>query len=215
MHVLPSRKEGWGLAVIEAAQHGVPTIGYRSSGGLSDSIIDGVTGVLVDDRAELVDRLEQLLADPVLRDQLGAKAQARSAEFSWPQSADAMRTVLEAVRPATLRQRRGLRTSAPASECQNSVIHYQCRAGRARRTLRGIDDQVVKAERELPERLDAPACLGFADSRNLAGVGAVAAGARTGIASRPTNTGYLTPRDQHPCRRKTPGAVFIGLGNTR
>jgi glycosyltransferase involved in cell wall biosynthesis len=97
VHVLPSRKEGWGLAVIEAAQHAVPTIGYRSSGGLADSIIDGVTGVLVDDRAELVSRLEQLLADPVLRDQLGGKAQARSAEFSWEQSADAMRSVLESV----------------------------------------------------------------------------------------------------------------------
>jgi glycosyltransferase involved in cell wall biosynthesis len=98
VQVLPSRKEGWGLAVVEAAQHGVPTIGYRSSGGLSDSIIDGVTGVLVDDRAGLVDRLEQLLSDSVLRDQLGAKAQARSVEFSWQQSADAMRTVLEAAR---------------------------------------------------------------------------------------------------------------------
>jgi glycosyltransferase involved in cell wall biosynthesis len=97
VHVLPSRKEGWGLAVIETAQHAVPTIGYRSSGGLADSIIDGVTGVLVDSRAELVDRLQELLADPVLRDQLGAKAQARSAEFSWRQSADAMHTVLESV----------------------------------------------------------------------------------------------------------------------
>jgi glycosyltransferase involved in cell wall biosynthesis len=97
VHLLPSRKEGWGLAVIEAAQHAVPTIGYRASGGLADSIIDGVTGVLVDSRAELVDRLQQLLTDPVLRDQLGAKAQARSAEFSWQQSADAMRTVLESV----------------------------------------------------------------------------------------------------------------------
>jgi glycosyltransferase involved in cell wall biosynthesis len=93
VHVLPSRKEGWGLAVIEAAQHAVPTIGYRSSGGLADSIIDGVTGVLVDSRAELVNRLEQLLSDPVLRDQLGA----RSIEFSWRQSADAMRTVLASV----------------------------------------------------------------------------------------------------------------------
>ena len=97
VHVLPSRKEGWGLAVIEAAQHAVPTIGYRSSGGLADSIIDGVTGVLVDGHDELVDRLQQLLTDPVLRDQLGAKAQARSAEFSWRQSADAMRSVLESV----------------------------------------------------------------------------------------------------------------------
>jgi glycosyltransferase involved in cell wall biosynthesis len=97
VHVLPSRKEGWGLAVVEAAQHAVPTIGYRSSGGLADSIIDGVTGVLVDSHAELVSRLQQLLADPVLRDQLGAKAQIRSAEFSWRQSADAMRTVLASV----------------------------------------------------------------------------------------------------------------------
>ena len=43
----------------------------------------------------LVDGLERLLTDEVLRDQLGAKAQARSGEFSWRQSADAMRTVLE------------------------------------------------------------------------------------------------------------------------
>ncbi len=97
VHVLPSRKEGWGLAVVEAALHAVPTIGYRSSGGLADSIVDGVTGILVDDRDELVDRLEELLADRVLRDELGGKARARSAEFSWQQSADAMRSVLEAV----------------------------------------------------------------------------------------------------------------------
>ena len=102
VHVLPSRKEGWGLAVVEAAQHAVPTIGYRSSGGLCDSIVDGVTGTLVDSRAELVDGLEQLLCDPVLRDQLGAKAQARSCEFSWAQSADAVRTVLEAVQAGDL-----------------------------------------------------------------------------------------------------------------
>jgi glycosyltransferase involved in cell wall biosynthesis len=95
VHVLPSRKEGWGLAVTEAAQHGVPTIGYRYSGGLTDSIIDGVTGLLVDNRSEMVLGLERLLTDQVLRDQLGGKAQTRSGEFSWDQSAEAMRTVLE------------------------------------------------------------------------------------------------------------------------
>jgi glycosyltransferase involved in cell wall biosynthesis len=98
VHLLPSRKEGWGLAVTEAAQHSVPTIGYRSSGGLTDSIVDGVTGLLVDDREDLVDGLEQLLSDQVLREQLGAKAQARSVEFSWRLSADAMRAVLESMR---------------------------------------------------------------------------------------------------------------------
>ncbi|TRW87892.1 glycosyltransferase family 4 protein [Mycolicibacterium sp. 018/SC-01/001] len=98
VNLLPSRKEGWGLAVIEAAQHGVPTIGYRSSGGLTDSIVDGVTGVLVDDVDSLADGLHRLLTDHVLREQLGAKAQVRSAEFSWEQSAHAMAAVLRAVR---------------------------------------------------------------------------------------------------------------------
>ena len=97
LHVLTSRKEGWALAVTEAAQHGVPTVGYRYSGGLTDSIVDGVTGLLVDDHAALVTAMEQVLADHVLRDQLGTKAQVRSGEFSWPQSADAMRAVLESV----------------------------------------------------------------------------------------------------------------------
>lgn len=97
VHLLPSRKEGWGLAVVEAAQHAVPTIGYRSSGGLTDSIVDGVTGILVDDHADLVDGLDRLLTDPVLREQLGAKAQVRSDEFSWAQSAGALHTVLAAV----------------------------------------------------------------------------------------------------------------------
>ncbi len=95
VHVLPSRKEGWGLAVTEAAQHAVPTIGYRYSGGLTDSIVDGVTGLLVDDHREMVAGIERLLTDAVLREQLGGKAQVRSAEFSWRQSADAMRGVLE------------------------------------------------------------------------------------------------------------------------
>jgi glycosyltransferase involved in cell wall biosynthesis len=97
VHVLPSLKEGWGLAVTEAGQHCVPTIGYRCSGGLTDSIVDGVTGLLVDDHHELVDGLERLLTDHVLREQLGAKAQARSGEFSWEQSADAMLMVLESM----------------------------------------------------------------------------------------------------------------------
>ncbi len=102
VQLLPSRKEGWGLAVVEAAQHGVPTIGYRSSGGLSDSIVDGVTGLLVNDYAGLIDGLDRVLSDAVLREQLGAKAQVRSGEFSWKQSADAMRVVLESVHAGRL-----------------------------------------------------------------------------------------------------------------
>ncbi|WP_149361880.1 glycosyltransferase family 4 protein [Lolliginicoccus suaedae] len=96
LHLMPSRKEGWGLAVIEAAQHGVPTIGYLSSRGLTDSIIDGVTGRLVTDRDELVEVARELLDDDVERALLGEKARARVAEFSWEQCASSVETVLAA-----------------------------------------------------------------------------------------------------------------------
>ncbi|MEV6770641.1 glycosyltransferase family 4 protein [Nocardia sp. NPDC051030] len=97
VHVLPSRKEGWGLAVIEAAQHGVPTVGYRSSRGLTDSIVDGVTGVLVDDAAQLTEAVGDLLDDREARTVLGEKARARAREFSWEQTGNGVFDVLSAV----------------------------------------------------------------------------------------------------------------------
>ncbi len=97
VHVLPSRKEGWGLAVIEAAQHGVPTIGYRSSRGLTDSIVDGVTGLLVDDQAQLAAAVGELLTEPETRIVLGEKARARAREFSWEQTGNGVYEVLAAV----------------------------------------------------------------------------------------------------------------------
>jgi len=94
LHVMPSRKEGWGLAVVEAAQHGVPTIGYRSSKGLTDSIIDGVTGLLVNSPAQLTDAVADLLEDRDRLRQLGAKARFRAGEFSWEATGDGVFDVL-------------------------------------------------------------------------------------------------------------------------
>ncbi|WP_330233577.1 glycosyltransferase family 4 protein [Nocardia sp. NBC_00508] len=96
LHVLPSRKEGWGLAVIEAAQHGVPTVGYRSSRGLTDSIVDGATGILVDDVTQLADAVGELLDDPEARTVMGEKARARAREFSWEQTGNGVYEVLAA-----------------------------------------------------------------------------------------------------------------------
>src|SRR5699024_9547618 len=89
VHVMPSRKEGWGLAVIESAQHGVPTVGYRSSAGLRDSVVDGVTGMLADSEDELVALVRRIAADAPLRDFLGAEARARAETFSWDATAGA------------------------------------------------------------------------------------------------------------------------------
>ncbi|MFF0546834.1 glycosyltransferase family 4 protein [Nocardia thailandica] len=96
VHVMPSRKEGWGLAVIEAAQHGVPTVGYRSSRGLTDSIVDGVTGLLVDDVDGLGAAVRTLLADSESRGVMGDKARSRAREFSWEQTGSGVYEVLEA-----------------------------------------------------------------------------------------------------------------------
>ncbi|MBF6328976.1 glycosyltransferase family 4 protein [Nocardia transvalensis] len=96
VHVLPSRKEGWGLAVIEAAQHGVPTVGYRSSRGLTDSIVDGVTGMLVDDAEQLTEAVGELLISAEARTVMGEKARARAREFSWEQTANGVYEVLAA-----------------------------------------------------------------------------------------------------------------------
>ncbi|WP_280453187.1 glycosyltransferase family 4 protein [Nocardia cyriacigeorgica] len=96
VHVMPSRKEGWGLAVIEAAQHGVPTVGYRSSRGLTDSIVDGVTGVLVDDVDQLAESVAGLLTDAAARTIMGEKARSRAREFSWESTASGVYQVLAA-----------------------------------------------------------------------------------------------------------------------
>ncbi|QIS16629.1 glycosyltransferase family 4 protein [Nocardia arthritidis] len=111
VHVLPSRKEGWGLAVIEAAQHGVPTIGYRASRGLTDSVVDGVTGILVDDIAQLTDAVGELLDDPATRTVMGEKARARAREFSWEQTGNGVYEVLAAA--ARGEYRSGLIPPAP------------------------------------------------------------------------------------------------------
>ncbi|KAA0918638.1 glycosyltransferase family 4 protein [Dietzia sp. ANT_WB102] len=97
LHLMPSRKEGWGLAVSEAAQHGVPTVGYHHAAGLRDSIDDGETGLLVDDVAAMTLATERLLADPALRDRMGEAARRKAAGMSWPATGSAMAQVLRAV----------------------------------------------------------------------------------------------------------------------
>lgn len=79
----PSVKEGWGLCVVEAASHGVPTIAYSNAGGLSESIIHQRTGVLVDDLDEMTHEVNRLLADPVTRQVMGEHARDYSRQFTW------------------------------------------------------------------------------------------------------------------------------------
>lgn len=91
---LPSLKEGWGLVVMEAAGYGVPTVGYADAGGVAESVVDGVTGLLADDLDGFTAALGRLLADRALRRRLGTAAAARASEFGWDAAARAFTQVL-------------------------------------------------------------------------------------------------------------------------
>lgn len=92
---LPSLKEGWGIVVMEAATHGVPSIAYREAGGVAESIQHDQTGLLVDGGfEEFAEVLGRLLECPETRAGLGQRARARAEEFTWAATANAFAAVL-------------------------------------------------------------------------------------------------------------------------
>jgi glycosyltransferase involved in cell wall biosynthesis len=93
--VMPSVKEGWGLAVMEAAGQGTPAVAYHGAGGVTESIIDEETGVIVDDYPQLLQAVRTLLANGRRREALGAKARARASDFSWSATTDVVEKVIE------------------------------------------------------------------------------------------------------------------------
>jgi glycosyltransferase involved in cell wall biosynthesis len=100
---MPSLKEGWGLAVVEAAGHETPTVAFRSAGGVADSVVNGETGLLVDDADQFASQLERLLRRPELRRSLGRAARAHASRFTWAASAAAFTAALEAAVAADAR----------------------------------------------------------------------------------------------------------------
>lgn len=81
--VVPSRREGYGVAAREAMAYGRPVVA-TAVGGLLDAVEDGVTGVLVEpgDVAALRTAVEELLGDRPRRERLGAAARAAALRFS-------------------------------------------------------------------------------------------------------------------------------------
>ena len=75
---LPSYREGFGTVVIEAAAMGVPTIGTNIY-GLSDAIVHGKTGLLVEPRnvEDLAEAMLKLITDKALLSQMSVAAQER------------------------------------------------------------------------------------------------------------------------------------------
>ncbi|MDR3442161.1 MAG: glycosyltransferase family 4 protein [Legionella sp.] len=76
---LPSYREGFGTVVIEAAAMSIPTIGTRIY-GLTDAIVDGATGWLIQPKnvLQLKEAMQQLITDAPLRQSMGQNAYTRA-----------------------------------------------------------------------------------------------------------------------------------------
>jgi glycosyltransferase involved in cell wall biosynthesis len=97
LNVTLSDGEGWGLAVLEAAAHGVPTL-CRDVPGLRDSVRHGETGWHLAPGVPVADALRQALtdlADPVRAAQTAARCREWAARFDWADTGTRFATVLE------------------------------------------------------------------------------------------------------------------------
>jgi len=97
--ILPSRREGWGLAVTEAASRGTPYIAYdipavreqheRLQGGL----------LVAPGPQALADAIQELLRDPARARRLGEHGQAVSASMTWAGGAAVVERAISKVLP--------------------------------------------------------------------------------------------------------------------
>jgi radical SAM protein with 4Fe4S-binding SPASM domain len=89
--------EGFGIALLEAAACGLPSVGSRT-GGVPEAIDDGKTGLVVPpgDAGATARALADLLGDPARAAALGEQARRRAcAGFSWAAAAGAFADAFE------------------------------------------------------------------------------------------------------------------------
>ena len=75
-------QEGFGIVFLEAAAAGVPQVA-GDSGGAPEAVLDGITGLVVDDPSNpgaVAEAIRTLLADPPLRRRMGSAARMRVQE---------------------------------------------------------------------------------------------------------------------------------------
>ncbi|HHT9135766.1 MAG TPA: glycosyltransferase family 4 protein [Candidatus Wunengus sp. YC60] len=88
--------EGFGVVFLEAGACGKPAIA-GNSGGSSEAVIDGITGLIVDPRSEdeIAHTIERILADKSFANRLGMAGRHRAEkEFDWQHIAKTMECIL-------------------------------------------------------------------------------------------------------------------------
>ncbi len=88
--------EGFGIVYLEAGLHGKPVIASRT-GGVGEAVIDGVTGLLVDEKNsdQIRDAIVRLSTDELLAKKLGEQGRGRVLkEFNIEEQVKKLRTIL-------------------------------------------------------------------------------------------------------------------------
>ena len=137
--VHPASHEGWGLVITEAAAYGTPALAFRVP-GLRDSIVDGMSGVLVDRPEQLAEAWLELVRDTERRHRLRAGAVRRAEACSWDATVDRFEEICE---EAVQRHRRSLRLprgswSGPDERVSVDQLRHEGERAEDRPELSGI-----------------------------------------------------------------------------
>jgi D-inositol-3-phosphate glycosyltransferase len=105
---MPSDYESFGMVALEAMASGTPVIASEV-GGLAFLVDDETTGYLVPARepGQLAGRIQTLVRDDAVRQQMGDEAARRAGGYAWPTIADRLLTIFEDI----LAQRRAHQTA--------------------------------------------------------------------------------------------------------
>ena len=87
VHAMPSQIEGWGLVATEAAACGLPTVAFAVI-GLTESVANGISGILTKNKVEFEDAIVSLLSHAKQRASLSASAKTWAKQFSWERAGE-------------------------------------------------------------------------------------------------------------------------------
>ncbi len=93
--LLPSRVEGMPKVTLEAAATGMPCIVFDDY--QTPSVVDNSTGFQVRTPEEMLQRLELLIEDSALRQEMGRAAVVHARQFNWDRVAERWSEILSAV----------------------------------------------------------------------------------------------------------------------
>lgn len=84
LFLMASITEGLPMVLLEAMSYGIPCIAYDVPSGVNDIIEDGRNGYIIKNRNEIeyIKRIEEVINDSKLRNDLGTNAKEKAKEFS-------------------------------------------------------------------------------------------------------------------------------------